>query len=98
MFSVQFSVISCFLACKPILASVVDSLNCNDETVHQKLLFLFQNNTLKLAYGNVETYNLPGLTPDPRFREWEGKGRRGGKGKGRERSAPHSKTLDPPLP
>jgi len=49
-------------------------LNCNDETVHQKLLFLFQN-TLKPAYGNVEKYNFSGgHTPVPRFRGGAGRG------------------------
>jgi len=49
-------------------------------------------NTIKLAYGNIETYNFRGSQyPDPRFRG------RGGEGKSTWRSAPHSKTLDPPL-
>jgi len=58
LFSLSIFVVSCYLSYRPILANVVDSLNCNDETVYQKLFFF--KNTLKLAYGNVETYNFSG--------------------------------------
>jgi len=86
MFSVQFLVISCFLSYTPILASVVDSLNCIDETVRQKLLFLFQKHskTLLRQCRNLKCFR--GLHSGPSL-------------PGREGDPPllHSKTLDPPL-
>jgi len=55
MFSVQFLVISCFLSYTH--SSVVDSLNCNDETVSQKLLLLFPKH-YKTRLGLQQCRNL----------------------------------------
>jgi len=86
MFSVQFLVISCYLSYRPRLGSVVDSLNCNDKTVHQKLFFLFQKHSKTRLQ---QCRNIPVR---------EGKGGEGRGGKYTWRSAPpHFKTLDPPL-
>ena len=57
-----------YVAFFPILFIVVDSLNCYDETFHQKPHFSLQK-TQKLADGNEETNNFSGVEPlDPHVR------------------------------